>query len=339
VSLCLALGTLGAAPAYAAITGTTTVSGSETLSFGCNIFSGGTLSIDFGGSLSTTDNLNNLAGGTLGNAGSLSSSYHLRNYGTLTNQTGATFTNEGTLANAAGGALSVAGDLTSSGAITNAGTLDVAAVGQVLGTGSFTQTGGVTTADGLLLAAAIDLQGGSLFGTGTLEGDVTVGAAATLAPGHSPGILTVNGNLALDGTLVMEIDGTAPGTFDGLNVTQGISFGAGSITSIVFDNLFAAAAGMSWDLVQGNAFSGVGNINYQVTGLGSRYTWETYDEPSSGGGFHLGLRVQDAPEPGTLALLALGPRAAAPGPLTRGDRWPGPRTPRGPESPAAAAHC
>ncbi len=56
---------------------------------------------------------------------------------------------------------------------------------------------------------------------------------------------------------------------------------------IVFDHLFAVAAGMSWNLVQGNAFSGVGNIDYQVTGLASRYTWETYDAPSSGGGFHL----------------------------------------------------
>ena len=56
--------------------------------------------------------------------------------------------------------------------------------------------------------------GGTLAGTGTIDGNVTVQSTGTVAPGNSPGIITINGNyVQLAGsTLEIELDGTNPAT-------------------------------------------------------------------------------------------------------------------------------
>lgn len=52
----------------------------------------------------------------------------------------------------------------------------------------------------------------TLGGNGTIDGPVSVSASGTLAPGLSPGILTLNGDLTLGGSLAMEVSGLAVGT-------------------------------------------------------------------------------------------------------------------------------
>jgi uncharacterized protein YhjY with autotransporter beta-barrel domain len=69
--------------------------------------------------------------------------------------------------------------------------------------------------------------GGLLSGTGLLRSlDVTVGNGGTLSPGLSPGRLDVTGELTVDGgTLLFEIGGTDPGSYDVLAVSGSASPG------------------------------------------------------------------------------------------------------------------
>ncbi len=74
-------------------------------------------------------------------------------------------------------------------------------VGGAGSTGSVLKVGG----EGLVLAR------GKLSGRGTIEGNVRLGTGSNFAPGNSPGVMTIVGNLALNGaTLSIEFDRTAP---------------------------------------------------------------------------------------------------------------------------------
>ena len=71
--------------------------------------------------------------------------------------------------------------------------------------------------------------------TGTYAGAVSTAAkAVTLAPGSSPGKVTINGNLTLDGndTLAMEVNGSTPGTdFDQFVVNGTVTLGGAALTT------------------------------------------------------------------------------------------------------------
>ena len=87
---------------------------------------------------------------------------------------------------------------------------------------------GVNTYTGPTLVNA-----GTLGGTGTILGPVTVASGATLAPGASVGTLTVNNNVTLGGTTLMELsrNGGVP-TSDLLAVSGNLAFG-GTLTVVV----------------------------------------------------------------------------------------------------------
>ncbi len=94
-------------------------------------------------------------------------------------------------------------------------------VGNSMGTGS--STGLLTVADGgRLETRTINLwDGGFLLGNGgTIEADVFAHAGSFIAPGASPGIMTIDGNLSLlaGSTLKLEFAGSQAGDFDVLNV-------------------------------------------------------------------------------------------------------------------------
>ena len=58
---------------------------------------------------------------------------------------------------------------------------------------------------GSIGGSGVTVSGGTLAGNGTINAPVTVQAAGTFAPGNSPGTLTINNNLTLQGVTVMEV--------------------------------------------------------------------------------------------------------------------------------------
>jgi hypothetical protein len=88
--------------------------------------------------------------------------------------------------------------------------------GNVAFDGGFKQTSGNTNLGGGSISslASIDIEGGSLTGTGAINGTVNVGSngsSAIVVPGASPGIITIFGNLTLgpDAVLNMELFSTS----------------------------------------------------------------------------------------------------------------------------------
>ncbi|MCG8378015.1 MAG: hypothetical protein MI865_00925, partial [Proteobacteria bacterium] len=78
-------------------------------------------------------------------------------------------------------------------------------------------------ASGTVIASVFNFNTGAILnGAGTMTGDVNVGNGATLAPGTSPGTLTITGDLNLfpSSTTILEIDSAT--LFDIINVTNNV---------------------------------------------------------------------------------------------------------------------
>jgi hypothetical protein len=144
--------------------------------------------------------------------------------------------------------------------------------------------------------------------TGVQGGNVTISAgryvnAGRLAPGNSPGMITVDGDFAQSssGVLAIEIGGTAPGTqYDVLNVT-GDAFLGGTLAVSLIDN-FIPLVGDEF------AFLNVGGL------LSGDFQSVTFDGLPKGLGFDL-LRDEQSlrlvaksvrnPEPASIAIWSL----------------------------------
>ena len=163
------------------LTGTTTAVTPWTLT-------GGTLSI------SADNNLGDAAGALTFNGGALQFTAAVTSARTATIKApGGTVD---TLANA----------VTLSGVIGGTGPLTKLGTGTLTLTGTNTYTGATTVSAGKLLvngdqSAATGLttvaSGAILGGSGIVGGDVSIASGGTLAPGNSPGTLTINGDLSL----------------------------------------------------------------------------------------------------------------------------------------------
>lgn len=106
------------------------------------------------------------------------------------------------------GQLTIAGIFTDNYVnIHNSGTLIVESSGRLMGGRDLTQTAGTLTVDGELRKDRVILEGGVLNGTGTLSSYVEVNGG-TIAAGHSPGTLTINGDLnIINGAMDVELGG------------------------------------------------------------------------------------------------------------------------------------
>ena len=156
----------------------------------------------------------------------------------------------------------------------NAGTLDLQ-TGTISHPGySWTQTAGVTNVHaGATLGANPQIQGGTVKGTGTINGDVT-NTSGLVAPGASPGLLTVTGNYtqASGGTLDVAIAGLTPGTqFDQLLVGGVASLGG---TLALHSVTFTPALTDTFKIIRG-ASSRTGTfatLTGASTGTGATYS-------------------------------------------------------------------
>lgn len=176
------------------------------------------------------------------------------------------------------------------------------------GTGTLNVTGGgseLTVVDDIFVGAPIDLGGGGTSnGTltvgdgGTINADrVVIGAGGvlngnggvinanlvvdggTVAPGASPGILTVNGDFeVLNGALQIEIGGDQPGEFDVLNILGDFIATEPFTIDIAFIDDFAPEEGQSFTFldIEGDdeplqTLFDNGDVDVVVSGLGNGF--------------------------------------------------------------------
>ena len=167
--------------------------------------------------------------GTLAlNATSMSAPLTNSGTATATSATLGSVGNSGTF-NLAGSALS--------GSLTNSGTLNVS--GNASAGGGIQQSGGLTNVPaGQTLGAGgtgLVLAGGTLMGSGTISGNVN-NSAGTVAPGASPGILTINGDYTQgpSGVLAVDVGGTIAGSeYDQLVVNGNVSLDGNLTTTLL----------------------------------------------------------------------------------------------------------
>ena len=163
--------------------------------------------------------------------------------------TGGTTVSAGTLQIGDGGATgSITGDvvdnatlafnrsdtLNYAGAISGAGVINQVGAGNTVLTGNSAAfagttnvTAGTLSVNGTLGSAASTMNvsgGGTLGGSGTIGGNVSI-TNGILAPGNSPGTLTINGNLVLAGSSILNYElgqaGVAGGALNDLTVVNG----------------------------------------------------------------------------------------------------------------------
>jgi hypothetical protein len=171
----------------------------------------------------------NLSGGTL-------NANNVVNNGTF-NYTGGTLVATSDFRNNAGATTRISGIDGSIGSVINAGAFNVNGILNITG-GEFVQTAG------------------TLSGSGQINGNVSV-SGGTVAPGNSPGILTINGDYSQgeSAVLVIEIlNGTAGSGYDRLNVSGTATLG-GTIDLALLDG-YSITDGQSFDILHYAALSG-----------------------------------------------------------------------------------
>jgi fibronectin-binding autotransporter adhesin len=253
---------------------------------------------------------------------------HNQDYGpdntsTLTNEVGSLLVNLGNLANGAVGlfpdapraselfiinnginnpnnglsynsTLSNHGEIRNYGKIYNAGTFNISATGALNSIdvdSVFIQTAGSTLVDGIIDGGTVDIQGGSLSGSGTIEaGKITIGEEATVKPGNSPGTLIMISDLELLGTLQTEIVSSTISGYDVLEVQGNVTFSDTSAFEFLFDDSYMAVDGDSFDFLSAYTFDFVSfdnfddwfnPTNFSVTNLAADFGWSVSYTDSS----------------------------------------------------------
>jgi len=184
-------------------------------------------------------------------------------------------------------------------AIDNYGALTVQAGGDMTVTGDLANSGILTVNDAMLSAATIT-NTGTIRGRGDINGAITNNAGGIVAPGASPGILTVDAiTFAGGSTLEIELGGLARGTeYDVLAANGTVTMQSGSTLGVTLINGFVPQGGETFDIMEFAGVSGeFGTLSLPV--LGGGLSWDTSD-------LYTGGTILVAPEPATLAMVAMG---------------------------------
>ncbi|MGE0482658.1 MAG: beta strand repeat-containing protein [Gammaproteobacteria bacterium] len=225
-------------------------------------------------------------GGEVRNAGNFVNNGTLNITTRFTNQAGGTLTNHALIQNN--------GTLTNAGVFENNGTATL---------GTFLQTAGNTRNDGTLTATTLQIEGGSLFGSGSLISvlaAVDIGAGATVAPGDQLGDPTANltfiGDVDVRGAL--RFDFNAANDFDIIDILGQATFFANSAIELVFD--FLPTVGTSFTFLKSDGITGFDDIGFFVHGLSAN----AYSVANLGGALALtAIAPAAVPIPAALPLL------------------------------------
>jgi uncharacterized repeat protein (TIGR01451 family) len=191
--------------------------------------------------------INNLAG----SAWNFVNGSNSTSSGIFFNGAAGTFNNAGTFQMTGGTGNAVTVPFNNSGTVSaNAGTLSFTGVyTQPAGSGASTLlNGGSITAS----ATGLNINGGTLGGTGSITGNVSVTTGGLLSPGFSPGTITLNGGYTQSntGSYLVEIAGLAAGTqYDQLSLTNNNIATLGGTLNVALLNGFTPAAGDSFTIV------------------------------------------------------------------------------------------
>ena len=258
-------------PAGLTVTNAQTIGGSGSLQIDgtFNLENAGNVSVSGGLITTGTSNINGNTSlsGTWNNQGTLdfnTGGIQINGGGILNNESTVNFLNTGTLMFGAGTYNNTAGATTNkpnAGNVTIFTTFNVAdtsildiADGDLRADDFATNSGTLTLAPGTLLdpaAVFINLPTGLIQGSGNLQANVT--NQGTIAPGTSPEIITITGNLLLDPTSVLdfEIGGVTPGAGAGFHdqiVVTGNATLDGTINATLFGG-FVPVAGNTFDII------------------------------------------------------------------------------------------
>lgn len=243
--------------------------------------------------------------GSFENAGTLNNHGHLANNGSLTNS--------GTLTNA--GSISNYGTLTNSRDLTNDGGLVATFDGAVFNnSGKYAQLAGVTTVNGLFSSAStVEVDGGILGGTGTLQGNVLMNA--TMAPGDYLGAFHIQGNYTQTKGSIFDVQlaGLQPGVEYDQLLISGLALINGGTLRVALADGFTVQAGESFVLMtfapnmllRPEPYPGYFDV-LDLPLLPDGETWQVlYDQTD------ITLAVVSSnfvgtPEPSTLIMLGLG---------------------------------
>ncbi|MGH9450490.1 MAG: PEP-CTERM sorting domain-containing protein, partial [Terriglobia bacterium] len=185
-----------------------------------------------------------------------------------------------------GNALTIGGTFTSDG-----GTSEVDAGSTITVAGRYSQTSGTTEVNGTLMSPTVNIDGGTLSGTGTVQGAVLIVGGATVSPGD-PGTMTINGSLDLGSgsTLTLEISGASD--YDSLDIIGNGTFDGN--VDLDFLNGFAPVSGDTFGFITdtGGTFSwNPSNISFLGVLMPGTYTINLV------GGFSLTATSNWVPEP------------------------------------------
>ncbi|MES2308456.1 MAG: autotransporter domain-containing protein [Verrucomicrobiota bacterium] len=153
--------------------------------------------------------------------------------------------------------------------LTKSGTGSLTLTGTNTATGLATVDGGTlvigTAAGGNWAGSVAVNSGGTLKGRGTIGGSVTVNSGGTYAPGNSPAIQAILGNLTLasGSRTEIEIDGANPGNgtgfHDQINVTGTVNIQGGTIAPMTIfsgSSGYVPTAGQRFSAITGGSVTG-----------------------------------------------------------------------------------
>ena len=184
--------------------------------------------------------------------------------------------------------------------------------GTIAGTGTTSINAGTLAVNGAIGGAVNVANAAILGGSGSINGLVTVAAGGILAPGNSPGTLTMNSGLVLDASSILNFELNAADNTIGSGINDLIdvtgNFTLAGILDVSGGDFSTAADNTKWRLF--NYSGGVFTDNVLTLGtmpsVGSTGKYFQIDTATAGQ-----VNLVIVPEPGAIALAGIGIAAAA----------------------------